>query len=193
MSWQWCERWSEYNVQQYRMCVCVRCVRCALDTKAHSTTTINEWWTVNVCHLYGTIWWWWYITDVAYAVCHLRPKLQRRNNISSVHGWLTLVTSNIYKVIHSPMSQSGSLSNCSFTAITYQTQLSQWATSEKHNINSVNIMPVYCEYLSIFWSKRASRNNRVNFTRWICDSCGVCGVVTVLVGRWERECDAVMM
>ena len=68
------------------------------------------------------------------------------------------------------MSQSISLPICSFSAITYQIHASQCATSEKHNINNVSIIAVYCEYLSIFCSKRASRKRRVNFTKWMCDS-----------------------
>lgn len=60
----------------------------------------------------------------------------------------------------------------SFSAMIYQMQANQCATSEKHNISSVSIMAVYCEYRSIFCSSRARRNRRVNFTKWMCDSCG---------------------
>lgn len=59
----------------------------------------------------------------------------------------------------------------SLTAITYQMQASQWAASVKENISNVSIMAVCCEYRSIFCNRRASRRRRVNFTRWMCESC----------------------
>lgn len=69
-----------------------------------------------------------------------------------------------------PMSQSISLTVCSFSAITNHTQANQCATSEKHSINKVSIIAVYCEYLSIFCRRRANRSRRVNFTKCMCDS-----------------------
>lgn len=37
----------------------------------------------------------------------------------------------------------------------------------KNSINMVRITALYCEYLSIFWSNRASLSNLVNFTKWM--------------------------
>lgn len=69
------------------------------------------------------------------------------------------------------MSQSISFANCSFSAITNHTQANQWATSEKHSINNVKIIAVYCEYRSIFCKSLANRRSLVNFTKCMCDSC----------------------
>lgn len=66
-----------------------------------------------------------------------------------------------------PRSQSLSFLNLSFSAITNQIQANQCATRMKNSINMVRITALYCEYLSIFWSNRASLSNLVNFTKWI--------------------------
>ena len=51
----------------------------------------------------------------------------------------------------------------SVSPMKYQAQASQWASRANMDMNRASTMPLYCEYLSIFWSRRAKRRRRVNF------------------------------
>lgn len=76
--------------------------------------------------------------------------------------------------LYSPRSQSLSFRSLSFSAMTYQTQANQCATSMKNSMSIVRMTALYCEYLSIFCRRRASLSSRVSFTRWMllcADSC----------------------
>lgn len=81
---------------------------------------------------------------------------------------------------HSPRSHRSSFRCRSLSATTYQMQASQCATRVKDSISSVSIMALYCEYRSIFCSRRASRSNRVNFNRCMCEGPASCNE-----NRWQ--------